>query len=97
MTQLPTWHGEPLPPTGALASAGAGREPAHGPDSTSTGPAREPREPGSTAPPVPGQRAAPGVVIGAGELLELLPLVRRTADIISREYSGNIPDKEGSS
>nr|BFE63400.1 hypothetical protein GCM10020063_079260 [Dactylosporangium thailandense] len=64
MTQLPTWHGEPLPPTGALASAGAGREPAHGSDSPSNGPAREAREPGSTAPPVPGQRAAPGVVIG---------------------------------
>ncbi|WP_426510067.1 serine/threonine-protein kinase [Dactylosporangium sp. McL0621] len=63
MTQLPTWHGEPLPPTGALASAGAGREPARGSDSTSNGPA-SPREPGSTAPPVPGQRAAPGVVIG---------------------------------
>ncbi|MGI5178937.1 serine/threonine-protein kinase [Dactylosporangium sp. CA-152071] len=58
MTQLPTWHGEPLPPTGALASAGAGRDPARGPEQ------REPREPGSTSMPVPGQRAAPGVVIG---------------------------------
>src|SRR3982751_3351515 len=51
VTQLPTWHGEPLPPTGALASAGAGRDPARGPEQ------REPREPGSTSMPVPGQRA----------------------------------------
>ncbi|UWZ49343.1 protein kinase [Dactylosporangium matsuzakiense] len=47
-----------------MASAGAGREPARGSDSPSNGSVREPREPGSTAPPVPGQRAAPGVVIG---------------------------------
>ncbi|GAA0738371.1 hypothetical protein GCM10010199_61280 [Dactylosporangium roseum] len=64
MTQLPTWHGEPLPSTGALASAGAGRDPARGSDTPNNTTAREPREPGSTAPPVPGQRAAPGVVIG---------------------------------
>jgi hypothetical protein len=38
--------------------------------------------------------SAPGVVIGAGELLELLPLVRRTADIISREYSGTAAGPE---
>ncbi|MBT2404717.1 MULTISPECIES: IclR family transcriptional regulator [unclassified Streptomyces] len=33
--------------------------------------------------------SAPTVVVGAEELLELLPLVRRTADTISREYSGS--------
>ncbi|MFJ5674214.1 IclR family transcriptional regulator [Streptomyces sp. NPDC093097] len=32
--------------------------------------------------------SAPNVVVSAGELLALLPLVRRTADAISREYSG---------
>ncbi|MCF3144173.1 IclR family transcriptional regulator [Streptomyces platensis] len=32
--------------------------------------------------------SAPNVVISAEELLGLLPLVRRTADAISREYSG---------
>ncbi|MFI1098880.1 IclR family transcriptional regulator [Streptomyces melanogenes] len=41
--------------------------------------------------------SAPNVVVTAEELLGLLPLVRRTADAISREYSGTIPDKEGSS
>ncbi|MFB0628229.1 IclR family transcriptional regulator [Streptomyces sp. AB3(2024)] len=38
--------------------------------------------------------SAPGVVVGAGELLELLPLVCRTADIISREYSGTAPEPD---
>ncbi|MFI6699719.1 IclR family transcriptional regulator [Streptomyces sp. NPDC050509] len=40
--------------------------------------------------------SAPNVVVGADELLALLPLVRRTADAISREYSGTAPhpDKE---
>ncbi|MET8753877.1 IclR family transcriptional regulator [Streptomyces sp. NPDC004667] len=38
--------------------------------------------------------SAPAVVVGAGELLELLPLVRRTADIISREYSGTAPEPD---
>ncbi|SCK16043.1 MULTISPECIES: IclR family transcriptional regulator [unclassified Streptomyces] len=33
--------------------------------------------------------SAPNVVVTADELLTLLPLVRRTADAISREYSGN--------
>ncbi|MEV7087360.1 IclR family transcriptional regulator [Streptomyces sp. NPDC093085] len=32
--------------------------------------------------------SAPNVVVGADELLTLLPLVRRTADAISAEYSG---------
>ncbi|GGU77927.1 IclR family transcriptional regulator [Streptomyces albospinus] len=32
--------------------------------------------------------SAPNVVVSAEELLTLLPLVRRTADAISREYSG---------
>ncbi|GGP51347.1 MULTISPECIES: IclR family transcriptional regulator [Streptomyces] len=41
--------------------------------------------------------SAPNVVVTAEELLGLLPLVRRTADAISREYSGNIPEQEGSS
>ncbi|WHM36902.1 IclR family transcriptional regulator [Streptomyces sp. BPTC-684] len=41
--------------------------------------------------------SAPNVVVTAEELLGLLPLVRRTADAVSREYSGNIPEKEGSS
>ncbi|MGW0390268.1 IclR family transcriptional regulator [Streptomyces sp. NPDC003042] len=36
--------------------------------------------------------SAPGVVVGADELLELLPLVRRTADTVSREYSGSDPE-----
>jgi hypothetical protein len=31
------------------------------------------------------------VVVTAEELLTLLPLVRRTADAISREYSGAVP------
>lgn len=35
--------------------------------------------------------SAPNVVVTAEELLTLLPLVRRTADAISREYSGNTP------
>ncbi|GAU65165.1 putative IclR family transcriptional regulator [Streptomyces sp. NBRC 110611] len=35
--------------------------------------------------------SAPNVVVSADELLRLLPLVRRTADAISREYSGNTP------
>lgn len=38
--------------------------------------------------------SAPNVVVSAGELLELLPLVRRTADAISDEYSGKTPAKE---
>lgn len=33
--------------------------------------------------------SAPNVVVTADELLALLPLLRRTADAISREYSGN--------
>ncbi|MGC5412367.1 IclR family transcriptional regulator, partial [Streptomyces sp. DT225] len=38
--------------------------------------------------------SAPNVVVTAEELLTLLPLVRRTADTISREYSGsNRPKK----
>ncbi|MEU9789874.1 IclR family transcriptional regulator [Streptomyces sparsogenes] len=35
--------------------------------------------------------SAPNVVVSAGELLALLPQVRRTADAISREYSGGGP------
>lgn len=35
--------------------------------------------------------SAPNVVVTAEELLGLLPLVRRTADAISREYSGTAP------
>jgi DNA-binding IclR family transcriptional regulator len=35
--------------------------------------------------------SAPNVVVSADELLALLPLVRRTADAISREYSGSAP------
>jgi DNA-binding IclR family transcriptional regulator len=35
--------------------------------------------------------SAPNVVVTAGELLTLLPLVRRTADTISGEYSGRNP------
>jgi DNA-binding IclR family transcriptional regulator len=38
--------------------------------------------------------SAPNVVVSADELLELLPLVRRTADAISDEYSGRTPAKE---
>ncbi|MBL1088665.1 MULTISPECIES: IclR family transcriptional regulator [Streptomyces] len=38
--------------------------------------------------------SAPNVVVSAEELLTLLPLVRRTADAISREYSGSPPTKE---
>ncbi|QPP06805.1 IclR family transcriptional regulator [Streptomyces bathyalis] len=38
--------------------------------------------------------SAPNVVVSAEELLTLLPLVRRTADAISDEYSGKTPDKE---
>ncbi|MCJ1677835.1 IclR family transcriptional regulator [Streptomyces sp. APSN-46.1] len=34
--------------------------------------------------------SAPTVVVTAEELLELLPLVRRTAETISREYSGSV-------
>ncbi len=35
--------------------------------------------------------SAPNVVVTADELLTLLPLVRRTADAISGEYSGRTP------
>ncbi|MGW1161405.1 IclR family transcriptional regulator [Streptomyces sp. NPDC002513] len=38
--------------------------------------------------------SAPNVVVTADELLILLPLVRRTADAITREYSGNAPAKD---
>lgn len=38
--------------------------------------------------------SAPNVVVTAEELLGLLPLVRGTADDISREYSGNTPTKD---
>ncbi len=38
--------------------------------------------------------SAPNVVVTADELLTLLPLVRRTADAISGEYSGRTPVKE---
>lgn len=38
--------------------------------------------------------SAPNVVVSADELLGLLPLVRRTADAISDEYSGKTPEKE---
>ncbi|RSS34398.1 IclR family transcriptional regulator [Streptomyces sp. WAC08241] len=38
--------------------------------------------------------SAPNVVVTAGELLALLPQVRRTADAISREYSGTAPTKD---
>lgn len=38
--------------------------------------------------------SAPNVVVTADELLTLLPLVRRTTDAISREYSGKSPTKE---
>ncbi|SCK26537.1 IclR family transcriptional regulator [Streptomyces sp. WMMB 322] len=38
--------------------------------------------------------SAPNVVVSAEELLTLLPLVRRTADAISDEYSGKTPSKE---
>ncbi|GAA2480254.1 IclR family transcriptional regulator [Streptomyces gobitricini] len=38
--------------------------------------------------------SAPNVVVTADELLTLLPLVRRTADAISREYSGTTPAKD---
>lgn len=41
--------------------------------------------------------SAPNVVVTADELLTLLPLVRRTADAISHEYSGKPPAKEESS
>ncbi|WP_256103890.1 IclR family transcriptional regulator [Streptomyces sp. ODS05-4] len=37
--------------------------------------------------------SAPNVVVTAEELLTLLPLVRRTADAISRDYSGSAPRK----
>lgn len=40
--------------------------------------------------------SAPNVVVTADELLSLLPLVRRTAEAISGEYSGNTPTKEAS-
>ncbi len=36
--------------------------------------------------------SAPNVVVTAEELLTLLPLVRRTAEAISREYSGTAPN-----
>lgn len=35
--------------------------------------------------------SAPNVVVSADELLTLLPLLCRTADAISREYSGGPP------
>ncbi|WP_320774113.1 IclR family transcriptional regulator [Streptomyces sp. CRN 30] len=35
--------------------------------------------------------SAPNVVVTADELLDLLPLVRRTADAIGREYAGTTP------
>ncbi|MEU9979686.1 IclR family transcriptional regulator [Streptomyces sp. NPDC050856] len=38
--------------------------------------------------------SAPNVVVTAEELLALLPLVRRTADAISRDYSGSTPAKD---
>ncbi|MGW0828233.1 IclR family transcriptional regulator [Streptomyces sp. NPDC002845] len=38
--------------------------------------------------------SAPNVVVTADELLTLLPLVCRTADAISREYSGKPPAKD---
>lgn len=38
--------------------------------------------------------SAPNVVVTAEELLALLPLVRRTADAISRDYSGHTPQKD---
>ncbi|MFF4949516.1 IclR family transcriptional regulator [Streptomyces chattanoogensis] len=38
--------------------------------------------------------SAPNVVVTADELRALLPLVRRTADAISREYSGQTPAQE---
>ncbi|MFI1333921.1 IclR family transcriptional regulator [Streptomyces sp. NPDC020845] len=38
--------------------------------------------------------SAPNVVVSADELIELLPLVRRTAEAISREYSGSAPPDE---
>ncbi|MEU7551191.1 IclR family transcriptional regulator [Streptomyces sp. NPDC044571] len=38
--------------------------------------------------------SAPAVVAGAEGLLGLLPLVLRTADTISREYSGSAPEEE---
>ncbi|MGW9448456.1 IclR family transcriptional regulator [Streptomyces sp. NPDC055632] len=38
--------------------------------------------------------SAPNVVVTAEELLTLLPQVRRTADAISREYSGTAPTKD---
>ncbi|MBQ0846783.1 IclR family transcriptional regulator [Streptomyces sp. BH-SS-21] len=41
--------------------------------------------------------SAPNVVVTADELLTLLPLVRRTAEAISAEYSGKNPTKEHSS
>ncbi len=41
--------------------------------------------------------SAPNVVVSADELLELLPLVRRTADAVSAEYSGQTPPKEARS
>lgn len=40
--------------------------------------------------------SAPNVVVTADELLTLLPLVRRTADTVSGEYSGRTPAKGGS-
>ncbi|MFG3495162.1 IclR family transcriptional regulator [Streptomyces sp. NPDC047928] len=38
--------------------------------------------------------SAPNVVVTADELLALLPLVRRTADAVSDDYSGTTPPKE---
>ncbi|MFD6419064.1 IclR family transcriptional regulator [Streptomyces sp. NPDC060194] len=39
--------------------------------------------------------SAPNVVVSADELLTLLPVLRRTADAISREYSGTNPRTSG--
>ncbi|MFD4374378.1 IclR family transcriptional regulator, partial [Streptomyces sp. NPDC058527] len=38
--------------------------------------------------------SAPNVVVTAEELLALLPLVRRTAEAVSHDYSGTTPPKE---
>ncbi|MDJ0342757.1 IclR family transcriptional regulator [Streptomyces sp. H10-C2] len=38
--------------------------------------------------------SAPNVVVTAGELLKLRPLILRTAEAISREYSGNTVSKD---
>ncbi|WP_181767384.1 IclR family transcriptional regulator [Streptomyces albidus (ex Kaewkla and Franco 2022)] len=41
--------------------------------------------------------SAPNVVVSADELLTLLPLVRRTAEAISAEYSGKTPPRQSPS